>query len=273
MPATPETLTEYVSSLCDTGYAPASIRVAIATVRTAHAEMGHDGQPDTRRALEVLKVHGRDRADAGHSEDDATPVTVKALRLMIDALPSTGDKALRDRAILVLGFALMARRSELVGLRRTDITETLHGLEVRIRKSKTDQAGKGAQVNLPRGQFPDTDPVRVLGAWLAAVDQAGHHDGLIFRSISRWGRIGRALQGRAVSVIVQDAARQAGLPNPERYSAHSLRAGGATEAYKAGVPITTICDHGRWKRGSPVVLGYIRAVDRWRDNAMSGVGL
>jgi hypothetical protein len=40
-----------------------------------------------------------------------------------------------------------------------------------------------------------------------------------------------------------------------------------------GAPVSTIAAHGRWAPGSPVVLSYIRAVDRWRDNALTGIGL
>jgi integrase len=72
---------------------------------------------------------------------------------------------------------------------------------------------------------------------------------------------------------VRRAAERAGLPHPERYSAHSLRTGGATAAYQAGAPVSVIAAHGRWSPTSPVVLGYIRAVDRWADNPMKGVGL
>lgn len=56
-----------------------------------------------------------------------------------------------------------------------------------------------------------------------------------------------------------------------QFTAHSLRAGGATIAYMNGAPIATICQMGRWKPGSPVVLGYIRAVDQWKDNPFRGV--
>ena len=66
---------------------------------------------------------------------------------------------------------------------------------------------------------------------------------------------------------------RAGLPNANEITAHSLRAGGATAAYRAGAPIATITRHGRWAEGSPVVLRYIRAVDKWKDNPMAGVGL
>jgi poly(3-hydroxybutyrate) depolymerase len=73
--------------------------------------------------------------------------------------------------------------------------------------------------------------------------------------------------------VVRRAAERAGLQHPERYSAHSMRASGATVAYKAGAPVSVITAHGRWSPTSPVVLGYIRSVDRWQDNPMRGVGL
>ncbi|WP_157523181.1 hypothetical protein [Herbidospora cretacea] len=76
-----------------------------------------------------------------------------------------------------------------------------------------------------------------------------------------------------MNTIVGDLAVRAGVPNAGTVTAHSLRAGGATVAYAAGVPVSVIAAHGRWAPNSPVVLGYIRAVDRWRDNAMRNVGL
>jgi integrase len=77
----------------------------------------------------------------------------------------------------------------------------------------------------------------------------------------------------AISDAVRSAARRTGLPNADDYSAHSLRAGGATSAYRAGAPVSVIAAHGRWSPTSPVVLGYVRAVDRWTDNPMRSVGL
>jgi hypothetical protein len=59
----------------------------------------------------------------------------------------------------------------------------------------------------------------------------------------------------------------------EHYTAHSLRAGGTTVSYAAGHPASMIAEHGRWKADSPIVLRYIRAVDKWRENTTRGVGL
>jgi hypothetical protein len=57
------------------------------------------------------------------------------------------------------------------------------------------------------------------------------------------------------------------------FTAHGLRAGGPTEAAKAGHPASFIAEHGRWSKTSPQVLEYIRPVDRWRDNPMRGIGM
>lgn len=59
----------------------------------------------------------------------------------------------------------------------------------------------------------------------------------------------------------------------DAYTAHGLRAGGATSAAKAGAPMSAITRHGRWADGSPVVAGYIRQADKWNDNPLHGIGL
>jgi integrase len=66
-------------------------------------------------------------------------------------------------------------------------------------------------------------------------------------------------------------AERAGLAG--RYTGHSLRRGGAAAARKAGHDLVTIARHGRWKDGSPVLLGYLEDANRWTDNPMQGVGL
>ncbi|GLX99599.1 hypothetical protein Hesp01_75490 [Herbidospora sp. NBRC 101105] len=203
---------------------------------------------------------------------------------MIDACDLTTVIGLRDRLLLVLGLALMGRRSELVALHRADVREVPDGLEVRIATSKTDKDSAGQIVAIPRGSHPLTDPVAAWQDWLQALDQAEQHGhdgasdaapggGRLLRRIDRHGTIGPSLTGESVNTIVGDLAVRAGVPNAETVTAHSLRAGGATVAYAAGVPVSVIAAHGRWAPNSPVVLGYIRAVDRWRDNAMRNVGL
>ena len=60
------------------------------------------------------------------------------------ALAPPGLKGVRDRALLLLGFAGAFRRSELVALDVADIAEAEAGLLVTIRRSKTDQDGEAS---------------------------------------------------------------------------------------------------------------------------------
>ena len=273
LPATGETLAEFVTELADGGKAPASIEQAIGAIRTAHRVAGHPGTPNTDRARLVLRGYRRERAEAGQRAQKAPPVTLKALRRMIEVTDPATVIGARDRLLLVLGFSMMARRSELAGLGLADVVETDDGLEVLIKSSKTDKDSVGETVAVPRGQHPDTDPVRLLRAWREVLSTQGITDGKLFRSVTRHGRIGASMSTDGICDAVRAAAVRAGLANAQDYSAHSLRAGGATSAYKSGAPVSTIASHGRWSPTSPVVLGYIRAVDKWSDNPMRGVGL
>lgn len=271
LPASAQTLADYVSHLADQDKAPSTIEQAIATIRVAHREAGHDGQPDTRAALRILKTHKRDRAEQGKRKRKAPPVTLNILRAMVDVATPATLAGRRDRVMLILGFAMMARRSELSALRIEDVTFTDDGLTVLIRKSKTDQDAAGAEVNIPHGVHPDTDPVRVVRAWL---DALGTTEGPLLRPINRWDQIQPGgMSGAAINERVRKLAIQAGVPNAVTFTAHGLRAGGPTEAAKAGQPVSFIADHGRWSKTSPQVMEYIRPVDKWRDNPMRGIGL
>ncbi|MEV0584588.1 tyrosine-type recombinase/integrase [Nonomuraea sp. NPDC050310] len=274
LPATGQTLAEYTAHLCARGQAPASIEQALAAVRTMHRLSGHTGQPATEAARLALRAYKRRRAESGgRAQREAPPITIDALRAMVSACDLSTTIGLRDRLLLVLGLALMGRRSELVALNRDDVREAADGLEVTIRTSKTDKESRGETIAIPRGTHPLTDPVTAWRDWLHALDQAECSAGRLLRRVNRHSGIGPSLGADAVNAIVRDLAVRAGVPSAHTVTAHSLRAGGATVAYAAGVPVAVIAKHGRWAPSSPVVLRYIRAVDRWRDNAMRNVGL
>ncbi|HEV2344346.1 MAG TPA: tyrosine-type recombinase/integrase [Actinocrinis sp.] len=273
LPATGETLAEYVAALCDAGYSASTIEQAVATIRTAHRVAGHKAQPETESSRLVLRSHRKDQAAEGKRTRKSPPVTLDALRRMIDATSADSLIGVRDRVLLVLGFALMGRRSELAALNIADVTETEDGLEVRVKWSKTDQEAVGETVAIPRGSHAETDPVRVLNAYLRALKDHGVTNGPLLRSVTRWGRPGDSLSEDGINRAVRAAALRANLPNADAYTAHSLRSGGATASYRAGAPVSVIAAHGRWAEGSPTVLRYIRAVDKWTDNPLRGIGL
>ena len=280
LPATADTLAEYVAELASAGTAPATITRAMAAIRTAHHAAKQD-PPDTTTARAVLRGYRRTDAAPGQP---APALLISDLRKMLDAMPPEHPAYVRDRAVILLQWAMMARRSEIAALDVTDLAMVSDGIHVTVRKSKTDQEAAGEIVAVPYGSHPDTCPVRAVQAWLSRLGQA---EGPLFRPIDRHGRMGGDPQfaGRsrdllritpqAIEVILRRAALQAGLPTGRGtgFTPHSLRAGGATEAYQQGGTPLAIARHGRWKDGSPVVLGYIRTVDRWKENPMIGIGL
>jgi site-specific recombinase XerD len=273
LPATGETLAEYVSHLVDEGLSPATIEQAIGTIRTMHTISGNEGQPNTRAALLVLRFHKRDRADNGRVTKKSPPITIPALRAMVETCDLGTLTGLRDRATLVLGVAMMGRRSELVSLHLEETREDEDGVSAYIRKSKTDQDAEGCEIFMPFGDHPETCPVRVVRAWREALLGFGEKNGRLLRSVTRWAKPGNGLSGDAVNRIVRRRAVAAGLDHADAYTAHSLRSGGATSAYLGGATIYDIARQGRWLPTSPVVLGYIRAVDNRKNNPMRGIGL
>jgi integrase len=164
------------------------------------------------------------------AQSQATPLLKEDLILALDAM---GDsmKDLRDRALLLVGFAGGFRRSELVGLDREDIEPVRQGMILHLRRSKTDQLGQGRKIAIPHGRTRFC-PVAALDAWLTS---SGIEHGPLFRPVDRHGRIGEdRLSGEAVSLIVRERLAGAEI-NPSGYSGHSLRAGMATSAAQAGV--------------------------------------
>jgi site-specific recombinase XerC len=171
IPATAERLVNYVAHLAGEGKAPSSIERAVAAILSAHRLAGA-ARLDTKAARTAIKALRRRRAESGAGPRKATAASVAELRRLV---ATTTDAATvigaRDRAMILLGFAGMFRRSEIAGLSAADVEESPEGLVVTVRRSKTDQAGEGAVVAILAGAFADTCPVRPWppgGRWQAS---------------------------------------------------------------------------------------------------------
>jgi integrase len=180
---------------------------------------------------------------------------------MAGALPDT-LAGIRDRALLLLGFAAALRRSELANLLVEDVVEVDAGLEVTIRRSKTDQDGEGAVVPVRLARDPASCPVRAWQAWTTAADLT---DGPAWRAINRHGAIGAGLSDRAITDILVRAATSAGV-NTDGLSAHSLRAGYVTAAALGGASERAIAAVSR-HQSVPVLRSYVRRATVWQDAA------
>ncbi|HEX3778506.1 MAG TPA: tyrosine-type recombinase/integrase [Pseudonocardiaceae bacterium] len=272
-PTAAGTLADYTAHLADLGRATNTIkhhRGAISALNQA------EGFPPLSKEVTlpsrlVQRGHQRDLVDAGRREKKAPPITRDRLQLMSAACsdpPTLAGK--RDRLLLVIGWALAGRRSELAALRIEDVTVQDRYLDVLIRTSKTDKDAHGELVPVPAGEHVDTDPVGLLHDYLAALAERGVTSGYLFRSVTQNDTLYRypKISGHAINEIVKRAAREAGLARWWEYSAHGLRAGFATQAESDGVPMPLWAGHGRWNPQSPVPAGYVRAADRIRDNPL-----
>jgi len=175
-----------------------------------------------------------------------------------------GAKDIRDKALLLIGFAAGFRRSELIGLDIEDIQFVTQGLVISVNRSKTDQTGQGRKVGIPFAEGMHC-PVHSLKQWIGFI---GADSGPIFRPISRHEFISpKRLTGNAVASIVKERVRTIGLA-PENYSGHSLRSGLATSAAFSGVPLLKIRQQTGHKSDS-TLSRYVRNAELFIGNAVS----
>jgi site-specific recombinase XerD len=264
LPASPATLASYLAQLADKGKKVSTIRRRVAAIAYAHRLKGfpvpHDAEP-------VRAVLSGIRRRIGVAVERKAPATARALQKMTgnrrQKEAAAGDlRILRDRALLLLGFAAALRRSELVALDVDDLEFVDSGMIVHIGRSKTDQDGAGAEIAVPNGS--KLKPVAAVRAWLEA---AAIVDGPVFRPIGKGGRriAATRLTDHSVATIVKKYAAAAGL-DAATFSGHSMRAGFITTALENGADFFKVMDVSR-HRDVEVMRGYDRRAKRFKDHA------
>jgi integrase len=240
-----------------------TLKPATLTRRLAAISVAHEAQrlPNPVNSPLIRATMRGIRREHGIAQRRAAPLLRDDLFAVLAAM-GEGIKDLRDRALLLLGFASALRRSELVALDCRDIERVRQGLVIHLRKSKTDQDGAGRSIGVPFGRSKWC-PVAALERWLEA---AGIVDGAIFRRVDRHGHVStERLSAEAVCIVVRDRVGKAGY-DAEKFSGHSLRAGLATSAAQVGVSSWRI----RQTTGhsSDAMLGrYVRDGEIFVDNA------
>ncbi len=264
LPAEAETVALYVADLRRRGRRPATIARKLAAIAVYHRSAGHrsPAEHDVVRAV----VRGT-RRELGVAQRQSTALSLEGLTRVLAEIPPD-VRGLRDRALLLVGWAGALRRSELVALEFADLRFEEEGLVIRIRRSKTDQDAAGDIVAIALGSEATTCPIVALRTWIEAAEMTS---GPIFRRVRRNGAIGTdALTGYAVALIMAARARAVGLDGD--FAGHSLRSGFATAAARAGSTERAIMRHGRW-RDSASARRYIRDGTRWENNPTSNIGL
>ena len=260
--ADPGTVAIYLAFLADSGRRLATIEKALAGLAEACRAGGLPSPRDDARVREVLKGIRRSLGVASRQVD---PISPSELRAMVRSRPDT-LLGLRDRALLLLGFAGAFRRSELVGLDVGDVAFGEDGLTVTCGARRRTRKARGARwvsrSAPPRKRAP-------FGRSVAGSRRRTSQKAPLFRP-ARGLRVGPArLSDKAVARLVKRAAKATGL-DPARLSGHSLRSGLATAAAKAGKSERSIMAQ-TGHRSAQMVRRYIRDGELFTENAAAGL--
>jgi hypothetical protein len=281
VPAEPRTVGAYLGSLAAT-HAPTTVRRRLSAIGKMHRFNDLAWNPahrDIQGPLQgLLRTHGR-------PVRKAAALSLAMLRQLV-ATCDHSPSGRRDWALLLFGFAGALRRSELVALQVDDVAPVAGGLRLRIRRAKTDQAGQGAEIGLPRGKFAETCPVLAFEAWQAVGKRKA---GPLFRRISAAGNIGEAALHPSCASTTCPAApvparRRVCWPRPRAAAAHAgLPSRPFPAAPAAGSRAIRRLARGisNPSRSAPVAARRYRArrsaatgpPRRWSGRAVSGIAL
>lgn len=240
---------------------PRTLALRLTALSQWHVQQGFADCTATATVRKTLSGIGRLH---GAPKKKAKALPVADLQTIVRHLAEDASlKALRDTALLQLGFFGGFRRSELVCLTLADLDWSADGLTITLPRSKTDQQGQGIVKAIPYGKNVCC-PATAVRRWLQA---AGMTEGAVFRSVNQWQQLGnKPLHESSVNTILATRAKQAGLSYVPELSSHSLRRGMATSAYRAGADFRDIKKQGGWRHDG-TVQGYIEEADLFKENA------
>ena len=199
LPATAQTVAAYLTHLAvDRGLKATTADAHLTAIRAVHRGAGAT-LPDGLAARKVVVAAQRREAtrDGRYGPRKAVPVMASDLPAIVAACDLETAAGLRDRAVILLGFALLARRAELAALSISDVEHVPgEGLAVTIRASKTDQSARGLVRRIHYASAGALCPVRAVLAWLEYLAGRGIATGPLFTRIDRWGNLGAGAGGR-----------------------------------------------------------------------------
>jgi site-specific recombinase XerC len=229
LPASPASVAAFLD-MAERGLRPATIARRCAAIRHFHRLAGVDPAPTDAAIVKTTKGL---RRSLGAAQAEKAPATNVVAKRLVDAMPDGSLKGRRDRAMVMLGFAGAFRKSEVVALNVEDLEFCCEGVRATIRRSKTDQEGKGQTIAVLRGSGPFC-PVKLLREWL---EVAGITEGALFRQVPKGGkRIGERLSGRGYYEVIKRGIAAVGL-DATKFGSHSMRSGWISTAAKNGASV------------------------------------
>lgn len=251
-PPNPLTMANFIGHLSDKGRSSAGIRRAIAGISTIfRLNRMTDPSKDPEVVIAMKRMHRK----LGRAANQAQGITSDLLDKLLAATDAT-PRGIRNRALLLIAYNTLCRRSELVSLQIQDIRTTEKNgaahTTILLRRSKTDQEASGRWLHL------NENAQTALKAWL---DILQVDKGPIFRSANKNIKSSKALASSQVNRIFKRMARDAKVDEQQikRISGHSCRVGAAQDLVNTGASLPVIMSKGRWSK-TDTVMRYIEHI-------------
>ncbi len=252
MPTNPKILSLYFTHLSKKSKY-STLKRRLASIKVMHKYKGH--YLDTKHPIIVENLLGIKR-QIGIYQKAKKPLLfndIKEIVKQINNSKANGFKKLRDKTLLLVGFAGGFRRSELVAILKDDVEFVNEGVKIFVKKSKSDQSGEGMVKAIPSFKFKEYCPVESLRIWMYE-----NRNELVF-----------PISDKNVALIIKKYTQKAGLDH-NKYSGHSLRSGFATSTAESGASernIMTMTGH----KSVDMVRRYIKEADLFKNNALNKI--
>ena len=254
LPADPKILSLYLTNLSQTSKF-STLKRRIASISVIHKLRGH--YIDTKHPIIMENLLGIKR-QKGSNQKAKKPILISDLKLIIDVINKNKireNRKLRDKALILIGFACGFRRSELVAIEHDDVEFVIEGVKIFVKRSKTDQSGEGMTKAIPSFNNALYCPVVHLQNWIYELK---NKKGKIF-----------SISDKSVALIIKKYANLAGLDG-DKYAGHSLRSGFATSTAESGAEernIMAMTGH----KTTQMVRRYIHEANLFKNNASNKI--
>ena len=267
LPSEPKIVSLYLTYLSTKEFKISTLKRRLVSIGVIHKLKGH--YLDTKHPSIIENIMGIKRRK-GSIQEAKKPILISTLKQIIDVIDKQNKqeiKKFRDRSIILIGFSGGFRRKEIVSLNYDDLDFVPEGLKINLRRSKTDQFGKGFTKALPYFDNSQYCPVVSLKKY---IEISKIKSGAVFRRFTRGSKLSEnRLTDQTVALLIKEYLKLTGIDS-KNYSGHSLRSGFATSAAESGAEersIMAMTGH----KSTEMVRRYIKEANLFKNNALNKI--
>ena len=267
LPTEPKIVSLYLTHLSIKDAKMSTLRRRLVAIGMIHKLKGH--YLDTKHPVIIENIMGISRKK-GNYQRGKKPILINQLKEIVNVIDKEKTeeiKKIRDKTIILIGFAGGFRRTELVSIDYEDLEFVPEGVKIIIRRSKTDQFGEGMIKGLPYFSNPIYCPVLHLKKWLEISNIKSE---AIFRKFNKGFSLSdNRLTDQTVALLLKNYLSSAGIES-KNYSGHSLRSGFATVSAESGADERSIMAMTGHKT-TQMVRRYIKEANLFKNNALNKI--